>query len=136
VAGHSGYLDMKSSIAVHNGLSSVDGASGIFVNRSNYSTSQLLDGGSNTLMFGEALFAYIPATGNHMRSAVWMGMGGLVTRTGLSNKGEWYMFSSRHHGIVQFCLADGSVRPFRVQVNTNILNSLGGIRDDSSAPLD
>jgi prepilin-type processing-associated H-X9-DG protein len=43
-----------------------------------------------------------------------MGSGAMPTAWGLSTgDNSWTDFSSRHGGVVQFCLADGSVRGIR-----------------------
>jgi prepilin-type processing-associated H-X9-DG protein len=138
VAGFTGFMDTQQwTVPTYGGQVLIDSNSGIFVNRSNYPLSQILDGSSTTLLFGEALFAFSPASPPSTQiSASWMGTGNMITWTGLSNKGEWYTFSSRHPGVVQFCLADGSVRPLRLHMSTDVFTALGGIRDSAAAPLD
>jgi len=89
---------------------------GIFTSQS---TSKLpvitsSDGTSNTLMFGEAVG---DRPGGYGYS--WMGMGFLPTYWGTVPQGTagtpgWWQFGSFHGGgMINFCWADGSVRPVR-----------------------
>jgi prepilin-type N-terminal cleavage/methylation domain-containing protein/prepilin-type processing-associated H-X9-DG protein len=86
---------------------------GVFCNRSSVSLAQIAnqDGTSNTLMFGEALGD--ADTGTRNFSLTWMGCGALPTAWGLPTGASsgWFAFGSKHSGVVQFCYADGSVRP-------------------------
>jgi prepilin-type processing-associated H-X9-DG protein len=42
---------------------------------------------------------------------------------------NWYTFSSRHSGIVNFSLADGSVRSINTNFDTRMLRTYAGIAD-------
>src|SRR5262249_42070740 len=74
------------------------------------------DGTSNTLMFGEGLGGYIKSRD---LTWSWMGCGALGTKFGMfsaptSTYPTWSNYASLHAGgLVQFCFADGSVRPLR-----------------------
>jgi prepilin-type N-terminal cleavage/methylation domain-containing protein len=90
---------------------------GVFTNRSTVPLAQVsaADGLSNTMMFGEYLAD--EDRGPRQYAASWMGVGTVPTAWGLGT-GLWPnsfppMFTSKHDGIVQFCFADGSVRPIR-----------------------
>jgi prepilin-type N-terminal cleavage/methylation domain-containing protein/prepilin-type processing-associated H-X9-DG protein len=83
---------------------------GLLTNRSQNALDRVLDGTSNTLLFGEV-------TGGSLQNAdgkygySWIGDGTLPTFMGIATVNpEWYQFSSFHGGAVQFCFADGSVR--------------------------
>ncbi|MCI0456063.1 MAG: DUF1559 domain-containing protein [Gemmataceae bacterium] len=95
---------------------------GIFGDRTKVALTHVLDGTSNTLMFGETL------GGNPRKrefALSWAGVGILPTAWGLLENPpvdppapavtdqNWYRFSSMHTSIVQFCFADGSVRGLR-----------------------
>jgi len=93
---------------------------GIFLNRSQVSLAQVAgqDGTAATLMFGECLGNWNPwggyAQGSRKRewSMSWMA-GALYTGFGLPSSGRncYWQFSSMHQGTINFCWADGSVRP-------------------------
>ena len=53
----------------------------------------------------------------------------MCTAWDLSDNPGWYQFSSNHPGIVQFCLADGSVRQVATQIDYDMLQNLGAIAD-------
>jgi prepilin-type processing-associated H-X9-DG protein len=89
---------------------------GIFGNRTPVRITDITDGSSNTLMFGECVGGV--SVGNPDFQLAWMGCGALGTRLGLGRGGlpyekggaNWVRFSSFHPGGVQFAMADGSVR--------------------------
>jgi len=105
---------------------------GILTNRSKVAIVQIIDGTSNTLMFGEGLGGGYPNStstsqigGQRDRMWSWMGVGSCPTKFGLWPNGGFNppsganllggtnYFGSRHTGIVQFCFGDGSVRSLR-----------------------
>jgi prepilin-type N-terminal cleavage/methylation domain-containing protein len=71
------------------------------------------DGTSNTLMFGESLGRR--GIGPSAWGMSWMGAGHMPTAWGLAdpNNADWYVFSSRHAAVVQFCFGDVSTRGLR-----------------------
>jgi prepilin-type N-terminal cleavage/methylation domain-containing protein len=68
----------------------------------------ILDGTSNTLLFGETLGG--ASYGQRDLALTWMGAGNMPSDWDLQEPANWWNYSSRHIGIVQFCFADGSVR--------------------------
>jgi prepilin-type N-terminal cleavage/methylation domain-containing protein/prepilin-type processing-associated H-X9-DG protein len=88
---------------------------GIFTNRSENSLSRIPDGTSNTLLLGEIDGGR--EDGRRMYLPSWMRAGVTPTWSGLPRDGQDPVvppiFDSRHPGVVQFCFADGSVRPLR-----------------------
>jgi prepilin-type N-terminal cleavage/methylation domain-containing protein len=90
---------------------------GMFYNRSKETLGAVTasDGLSNTVLFGESLMG----TENPRDFAVsWMGGGYHVHAWGLPSPSVWYTFSSKHPGVVNFCLGDGSVRNVRKGIAT------------------
>ncbi len=69
------------------------------------------DGTSNTLAFGESLAGLF---NNRDFKASWGGAGALLSATGIptDTNAAWYTWSSKHTGVVQFSMCDGSVRTF------------------------
>jgi prepilin-type N-terminal cleavage/methylation domain-containing protein/prepilin-type processing-associated H-X9-DG protein len=86
------------------------------------------DGTSNTIAFGETLAGFtgggqncdwdpsgtVPPNCTHNgrdTRLAWFGAGSMPTGWGLNEPGHWYTYSSRHTGVVNFAFMDGSVRP-------------------------
>ena len=131
---------------------------GILGNRTKFTLGNItvLDGTSNTLLFGESL----GGTGVPTRDFVnpWWSVGAVPTMFGLgkanleeySGGAAWYRFSSRHAAGVQFAMGDASIRTVRFGATTNfdfspnsdwtVLQSLAGRRDgmrlDTSSIVD
>jgi prepilin-type N-terminal cleavage/methylation domain-containing protein len=84
---------------------------GIFTNRSQNSLPKIPDGTSNTLMFGE----YASGVDSGFNPGAWLGKTPAGTFLGLRPRAaDSKGFSSAHPGLIQFCLADGSVRALRI----------------------
>jgi prepilin-type N-terminal cleavage/methylation domain-containing protein len=73
--------------------------------------TSISDGTSNTLGFGETLGG--TDTGARDFVSAWMGVGAVPTAWATSSPAQYYNFSSKHTGIVQFGYCDGSVRSVR-----------------------
>jgi prepilin-type N-terminal cleavage/methylation domain-containing protein/prepilin-type processing-associated H-X9-DG protein len=106
---------------------------GVFTNRSRTKTSEIKDGASKTLLLGEAIGQM--DGGEFSLGYTWIGSGVMITYSGLGDGDNWYQFSSRHSGTVTFCYADGSVHSVSKETSTDVLNSLGGIRDGDSVAV-
>jgi hypothetical protein len=111
--GRTNYLGVSGYSGVI-GVTGNDLLAGCLYNRSSVRICDVAaaDGTSNTLLFGES---NSPA-GSSLPARSWMGTGALPVAFGLPSDtvhSGWWHFSSRHPGIVQFCLCDGSVRGIR-----------------------
>jgi prepilin-type N-terminal cleavage/methylation domain-containing protein/prepilin-type processing-associated H-X9-DG protein len=121
---------------------------GTFMNRSQTTIQTIVDGSSNTLMFGEGLGGI--AYGQRDFQWTWVGVGAMMTKFGLppnsgpaastvpAPNGGWNYFNAMHGGLVQFCFGDGSVRGVRPAGSTQrnpavnswwVLQQLGGKAD-------
>jgi prepilin-type N-terminal cleavage/methylation domain-containing protein len=109
---------------------------GIFCNRSTVGLKSVTaaDGASTTLLFGESLGD--TDTGPRNYSLCWTGCGAMPTAWGLPTgaASSWYMFTSKHPSVVQFCMADGSVHGFRKGGDVNTFVILSGWNDSQVPP--
>jgi prepilin-type N-terminal cleavage/methylation domain-containing protein len=90
---------------------------GIFFPRSKTKMATITDGTSNTFMFGESIGGRVGSVKDF--GYTWMGVGIEVTAFGLRDK-AWGKFSSEHPGVVQFSMADGSVKRVSQTIDVNI----------------
>ncbi len=103
---------------------------GVFTDRSKTDFRQITDGTSCTFFFGEAMGG--PRSARF--SYAWAGAGLLRTYWGLKNP-QWFCFGSQHPGIVQFCLADGTVRSISTEIDTTVYWRLSAMRDGTPAAV-
>jgi prepilin-type N-terminal cleavage/methylation domain-containing protein/prepilin-type processing-associated H-X9-DG protein len=167
-AGRTNYVGVAGALGAASDVTAADTAScaqpanlknyeGVFANRTKTRLTDIHDGTSNTLMFGEALGGFVQEPPYTTREIVysWMGVGALPAKFGLGQPGlpyglnattgasqpgaSWPTFSSRHPGGVQFCYADGSVHFLKYGTTTMrkpdcsqdwwVLQRLAGIHD-------
>jgi prepilin-type N-terminal cleavage/methylation domain-containing protein/prepilin-type processing-associated H-X9-DG protein len=102
--------------------------SGIFLSDFQLRMSGITDGTSNTLLFGEYLGGH-DATGNVLEWAIaWMAASSMPTywtdfkTVSAGSVNGYYGFASRHSGVCNFALTDGSVRV----INTNTGQAIPG----------
>jgi prepilin-type N-terminal cleavage/methylation domain-containing protein/prepilin-type processing-associated H-X9-DG protein len=127
------------SAGLFGNLPGFDRYRGVFTDRSRVTISQITDGTSKTLLFGEAFgqLTYDQSFSNFTGRDLcygnsWMGCGALPLYWGLGD-GTWYQFSSLHPGTVPFCFADGSVHQLSKEISNEVLYALGGISEGDRA---
>jgi len=83
---------------------------GVFWKNSKAKLTDIKDGTSNTMMFGETLAGNSPP-GQRDFALSWAGAGAAPTAWELVEPQHWYQYGSRHPGVSNFAFGDGSVRP-------------------------
>jgi prepilin-type N-terminal cleavage/methylation domain-containing protein/prepilin-type processing-associated H-X9-DG protein len=96
---------------------------GTFYNRSKTAIGTIPDGTSNTFFFGEYATKGPPANGWQSVNLSWMGGGCMPMAWGLEappagQDPRWYELSSKHAGVINVAMGDGSVRTVRYIGNT------------------
>jgi prepilin-type N-terminal cleavage/methylation domain-containing protein len=98
--------------------------SGIYYNRSRTTFTGITDGASNTLAFGEGV-AGRANTGTDRFQWQWISVGPIPTLLNVliapDSANAMYRFMSRHTGVVQFGMGDGSVRAIRAPSGTTTI---------------
>jgi prepilin-type N-terminal cleavage/methylation domain-containing protein len=115
-----------------------DNWEGIFTSGKQNTLTQITggDGAANTLMFGETLGGDPAGNAGQRDFAVsWFGANSLPTAWGVADPPHWYTFSSLHTGVVQFAMADGSVRGVLKGASTRTVRSAAGMRDGEAYNL-
>jgi prepilin-type N-terminal cleavage/methylation domain-containing protein len=113
---------------------------GAFSRRSQNSFAAFTDGTSNCLFFGETTGGKA-SDWTEKYGHSWMGSGVLPTAWGinstqvsatetLTSKYYWYRYGAEHSGIVQFAMADGSVKSLSQSIKKTALDRLSGIHDN------
>ncbi len=105
---------------------------GIFSNRTKHRFADVTDGTSNVLFFGESTAGKMAG---QLRGFSWIGCGMLTTHHGLVHD-DSFAFNSEHPSLVQFCLADGSVRRISTTIDRDNLIILSGKHDGDTANWD
>jgi prepilin-type N-terminal cleavage/methylation domain-containing protein len=102
---------------------------GLYYVNSKVKLTDIPDGTSNTLAFGESLGGNGINRNFHI---AWYGASGMPTAWGLQDSAgaNWYHFSSKHTGgIVLFAFGDGSVKGLRKGISTATYRHLSGRAD-------
>ncbi|GAB6186172.1 DUF1559 family PulG-like putative transporter [Thermopirellula anaerolimosa] len=126
--GRTNYLGSGGYMGV-TGVAGSDIYRGVFWNRSHESFASITDGSSNALLFGEVM----GGTQEPGRSFGWFGCGVMASAWGLATDAQgktgWFQFTSRHPGVVQFAMADGSCRPISQNIDRDTFVYLSSISD-------
>jgi prepilin-type N-terminal cleavage/methylation domain-containing protein/prepilin-type processing-associated H-X9-DG protein len=113
---------------------------GVYYMSSHTKISDITDGTSNTLAFGEYLGGQ-HINGSRYGEMTWLGAGWMGTRWGLApiydesgsggqvNDYTWVQFQSNHSGLVNFAFADGSVRPVFKTADFPTYLAMSGMKD-------
>ncbi len=90
---------------------------GPFTKNSKTKLVGITDGTSNTLCIGETVAGV--TTGSRDYKLSWMGSASMWANYGIPSDtaAAWYTYSSKHTGVVQFSMCDGSVRGFTKGIN-------------------
>jgi prepilin-type N-terminal cleavage/methylation domain-containing protein len=115
VAGRYGNLPLPTALRLE----------GVFSNRTKCRLTEITDGTSNTLLFGELTGG---KESTFLRAYTWIGSGSMPTANGLDPVNRMAFFSD-HPSIVHFSFADGSVRKVSKAIDNASLFSLSGIHD-------
>ena len=83
---------------------------GLYVDQTIVTMTNITDGASNTIAFGEYIGAFDNGnSGTRTRVLSWMGANGMPMYYSIANPILRFSFNSMHTGIVNFAYADGSV---------------------------
>jgi type II secretory pathway pseudopilin PulG len=101
---------------------------GIYTINSKTKIASIGDGTSNTLAFGESIGGNGVTRDFRMS---WAGAGGQPVAWNLQGPttSRWWTYSSRHAGIVNFAMQDGSVRGIRQSITSRTLRLLAAMND-------
>jgi len=135
--GASNYIGCAGGLGGYTGLANATYLlyPGIYYVNSKTKLTDISDGTSNTLAFGESLGGNGVSQDFHMS---WFGASGMPVAWGLQGytTSQWYTFSSRHTGVVNFAMGDGSVRGVRISISTATYRAAAGRSDGYTFNLD
>jgi len=102
---------------------------GPYGNNSHTKMTDIQDGTSQTIGFGESLTGV--AKGPRDFVCTWPGAGAFPAAWGIpqDSGAQWYTYSSKHNGYVQFGFCDGSVRAIAKGSNTTMFVYACGMRE-------
>jgi prepilin-type N-terminal cleavage/methylation domain-containing protein/prepilin-type processing-associated H-X9-DG protein len=125
--GLSNYIGCAGYLGNFSAQAGLPGGQGVYDENSPVKVTDVTDGTSNTIAFGETLAGTLQMPQDFCLT--WFGAGILPTAWGLSNSPDWYQYSSRHTNVVNFAWADGSVRPITLTADYSTFVFASGIQD-------
>ncbi|HEV7281889.1 MAG TPA: DUF1559 domain-containing protein [Pirellulaceae bacterium] len=106
---------------------------GIFWPRSKNKMASVVDGTSNTMMFGEVLGGMDSVNKKQLFYAFpWMGMGAMPMAYGMPkphSQPSWTQWGAQHPGGINVVLADGAVRVLNPQIEGYYFQAFTGMSD-------
>lgn len=133
VLGRTHYLGIA-GVMGETGAPDWDPLRGVFSNRTKNRFSSITDGSSNTLLFGENVGGHSDSNPDMYHAFSWTGCGLAATSWGFGD--GWWQWTSRHPGVVQFCMADGSVRAISETIDEEVFEAASGMTDGKVMTLD
>lgn len=140
--GRTNYLGCAGQLGI--GIASFEPKKGVFYTRSKTRIGEITDGTSNTILFGEVTGFYAdPAKGVGRNDSFGWSAGPMFshyhlptpTRNMLNHK-NWMLFSSFHTGLIQYALADGSVRGITTSIDPQVFIDTSSMTDGIVTTLD
>jgi prepilin-type N-terminal cleavage/methylation domain-containing protein len=104
------------------GYSLIDNYWGPFYANAQVHLTDITDGTSNTIGYGETLGG--PIGGARPYAWTWFGAGAFSTFWGLPQAPDYYTYGSCHPNIVLFAFCDGTVRPLSANVDDDVNTSM------------
>jgi prepilin-type N-terminal cleavage/methylation domain-containing protein len=129
--GASNYVGCAGGLGAYTALANAQYAlyPGIYHLKTTTKLAEVLDGTSNTFAFGESLAGNGQNRNFH---STWMAGGGMAVAWGIPSHfstANWYQYSSKHSGVVQFAFQDGSIKGIRSSISTLTYRLLAGRAD-------
>jgi prepilin-type N-terminal cleavage/methylation domain-containing protein len=100
---------------------------GPYYRNSQTALTDITDGTSNTIGFGETLGGQ--KTSAREMTISWAGSGAMAGAWGISDTPHWYTYGSKHTGVIMFGFCDGSVRPVKTSADYNNFIFAVGMHD-------